>query len=80
MITIPTIDMKKTGQNITDLREKNGFSVKDLQEVFGFGTPQAIYKWQKGTTIPSIDNLIVLAEIFHVHMDDIIIINDKEVA
>lgn len=80
MITIPTIDMKKTGQNITKLREKNGFSVKDLQEVFGFGTPQAIYKWQKGTTVPSIDNLIVLAEIFHVHMDDIIIVCGKEVA
>lgn len=80
MITIPTIDMKKTGQNIVKLREKNGLSVKDLQKVFGFGTPQAIYKWQKGTTVPSIDNLIVLAEIFHVHIDDIIIVNDKEVA
>lgn len=45
-IEFPIIDMVRTGQNITDLREKNGLSVKDLQDIFGFATPQAIYKWQ----------------------------------
>lgn len=45
MFNYPTIDMVKTGQNIIRLRIHNGFSVKDLQDVFGFATPQAIYKW-----------------------------------
>ena len=75
MFNFPTIDMVKTGQNITKLRQQNGFSVKDLQEVFGFATPQAIYKWQHGTAMPTIDNLVVLAALFHVHMDDILVIN-----
>ena len=80
MINIPVIDMIGTGKNITQLRKNCGLSVKDLQDIFGFATPQAIYKWQHGTTVPSIDNLIVLAQIFHVHMDDIIIVDEKGVA
>ncbi|MBQ8821698.1 MAG: helix-turn-helix transcriptional regulator [Lachnospiraceae bacterium] len=73
MFTIPTIDMVKTGQNITTLRKKAGLTVKDLQDVFGFGTPQAIYKWQKGAALPTIDNLVVLAALFGVKVDDILI-------
>lgn len=75
MFNFPTIDTVKTGQNIMRLRIQNGFSVKDLQDVFGFATPQAIYKWQHGTAMPTIDNLVVLAALFQVHMDDILVIN-----
>ena len=75
MFTFPTIDMVKTGQNITKLRVQNGFTVKDLQDIFGFATPQAIYKWQHGTAMPTVDNLIVLAALFQVRVDDILIVN-----
>ena len=74
--TIPLIDMVKTGQNIMNLRVAAGLSVKDLQDIFGFATPQAIYKWQHGTTLPTIDNLVVLAAVFHVHMDEILVLDD----
>ena len=57
---IPTINMVRTGQNIMNLRQERGLSVRDIQEVFGFVTPQAIYKWQHGTALPTIDNLVVL--------------------
>ena len=72
MYTMPVINMVKTGQNIMNLRVAAGLSVKDLQDIFGFATPQAIYKWQHGTTLPTIDNLVVLAAVFHVHMDEIL--------
>lgn len=77
MINIPTINMVRTGQNIMKLRDVNGMSVKDLQDIFGFTTPQAIYKWQHGTALPSVDNLVVLAAIFHVHIDDILVMDDN---
>ena len=48
MCGIPTIDMVGTGRNIVKLRESAGMSVRDLQDIFGFATPNAIYKWQKG--------------------------------
>ena len=69
--------MVRTGQNIARFRQQRGMSVRDLQDVFGFATPQAIYKWQHGTTIPTIDNLLVLAMVFQVHMDDIIATIDE---
>lgn len=77
MINMPTIDMAETGRNIMELRERAGLTVKDLQDLFGFATPQAIYKWQHGTAMPTIDNLVMLSAIFHVHIDDILIINSN---
>lgn len=73
MCDMPVIDTKETGQNILHLRRMRNLSVKDLQEIFGFETPQAIYKWQHGTALPSIDNLVVLAAVFQVGIDDILI-------
>ena len=72
-MVIPTIDMIRTGENINRLRQDAGISVKELQEVFGFATPQAIYKWQQGLALPTIDNLVVLAALLEVSIDDIIV-------
>lgn len=76
--TIPAIDMAKTGQNIRNLRIQAGLSVKDLQKIFGFSTPQALYKWQHGTALPTIDNMVVLAAVFGVKVDDILVIADTD--
>lgn len=62
---LPTIDMIQTGKSINRLRKQANLSVKDLQNIFGFATPQAIYKWQQGAALPSIDNLVVLAAVPH---------------
>lgn len=78
MMNFPAIDMVKTGQNIVRLRDVNGLSVKDLQDVFGFATPQAIYKWQRGTALPTVDNLVVLAVMFHVRIEDILVMDDNQ--
>lgn len=71
-----TINMLKTGQRIKELREKNGFTVKDLQRVFGFTRPQAIYRWQQGSTLPSVDNLVLLSALFQVTIEEILVIED----
>ncbi|MDY4223836.1 MAG: helix-turn-helix transcriptional regulator [Candidatus Limivicinus sp.] len=76
MNRIPVIDMTATGINITRLRINAGLTVKDLQDIFGFSTPQAIYKWQRGTALPTVDNLVVLATVFGVKIDDILIFQD----
>ena len=79
MFKVPVIDLQATGRNICRLREEAGFSVKDLQEIFGFATPQAIYKWQHGTALPSIDNLVLLAAILEVSVDEILVLEIHEV-
>ena len=73
MVNLPVIDMIGTGQNIARLRKQAGLTVRDLQDVFGFATPQAIYKWQQGVALPTIDNLVVLAAVLQVRLDDILV-------
>ncbi len=73
MNMIPVIDMTATGNNINRLRRNAGLSVRDLQVIFGFSTPQAIYKWQRGETMPTVDNLVVLAAVFGVTVDEILV-------
>ena len=69
----PAIDLVRTGQNITRLMEKNNIKVSDLQEIFGFEYPQAIYKWKRGDCLPTIDNLLVLSVVFKTTIDKIIV-------
>lgn len=71
---IPIIDMVETGNRIAELRVQAGLSVRDLQDIFGFGTPQAIYKWQRGMSMPTIDNLVVLSAVFDVQIDEILVL------
>lgn len=72
----PVIDLFATGENILRLRKEAGLSVKDLQAYFGFSDPQAVYAWQRGTSLPSVDNLIALARILGVTIDDILVVQD----
>lgn len=75
---MPVIDMVRTGERITQLRQQAGLTVKNLQDVFGFATPQAIYKWQRGTALPTVDNLVVLAAVLGVRIDDIVVTDASE--
>jgi transcriptional regulator with XRE-family HTH domain len=74
--SFPVIDLQATGKNIKRLREKAGLSVRDLQTVFEFETPQAIYKWQWGFCLPTIENLIILSRVLDTPIDAIIIIGE----
>lgn len=80
MRQMPAIDMVATGQNIARLRETRGMTVRELQEIFGFATPQAIYKWQHGTALPTVDNLLVLAAVFGVHIEEILAVRQIQTA
>lgn len=74
MCSVPIINLDKTGRNILALREARGLSVRALQQLLGFATPQAIYKWQQGLTLPNIDNLVALSCIFQVPIDAILVV------
>ena len=75
MCTTTRIDLIETGRRISDLRRQKDLSIKEMQYALGFNTPQAIFKWQRGDSLPSIDNLVVLAEIFDTTIDDILVIS-----
>ena len=69
----PVINMQKTGENIRSLRISAGLSVRDLQQIFGFSAPQAIYKWESGASLPTVDNPVILSSVLHVKVDRILV-------
>ncbi|MBP3761805.1 MAG: helix-turn-helix transcriptional regulator [Ruminococcus sp.] len=71
---MPVIDVKATGSNIKQIIKSKGFRIADVQARCGFNTPQAIFKWLRGDSVPTIDNLIILADMFDLPIDKIIII------
>ena len=79
MMTYPMINTAATGQNINRMRIEAGMTVRDMQQVFGFTTQQAIYKWIHGTAMPTIDNMVILAAMFDVTVDEIIAVDTVEV-
>ena len=69
----PVIDPIATGEIILHLRQARGLTVRDLQAYFGFEEPQAIYKWQRGKSLPPVDNLLALGALLDVPLDEILI-------
>lgn len=68
----PRIDIYKTGKNIKALMLERGMTVKKLQKYLGLSAPQSIYHWFDGTSLPSVDNLYALSELFGVPMDSLV--------
>ena len=69
---MPVINLKKTGNKIRLLMFQTGISAKAIQDKLGFTTTNAVYKWMNGQSLPSLNNLLVLAELFGVKMEDML--------
>jgi len=73
-IPYPVINMALTGANIKRLRIERNISVADIQSFLGLTSAQAIYQWQAGFTLPSVDHLCALSHLFGVTMNDILVL------
>lgn len=67
------VDRKATGQNIKHRIRENNLTYKQVAKACHFSTDQAIYKWLRGDGLPSIDSLVILANLFHCRLDEIIV-------
>ena len=65
----PTIDKQRTGQRIRMLMKQQNITVKQIQEYLNLSCVQGIYHWLDGTSMPTVDNLYALSELFEVPMD-----------
>lgn len=74
----PTIDKRKTGIQLRKLMDKNGLSVKDVQHYLRLGSVQSVYHWLNGISLPTVDNLYALSELFQVSMDEMLCGNRKK--
>lgn len=72
---MPVVNLVKTGLRIENYMEVLGYSVSDIQKMLGLAGPQAVYHWLNGMCLPKLDNLVILASIFGVKVDDLIVID-----
>ena len=68
----PLINKRETGVNLRRIMDRQGFTAKDIQEYLGLGCVQSVYHWLEGISMPTIDNLYALSELFQVPMDAIV--------
>ena len=76
---IPVIDKKKTGIHLRRIMDDRGLSVKDVQQYLGLGSVQSVYHWLNGLSMPTIDNLYALSELFQISVDDMLCGNRRHV-
>ena len=72
MKSYPILDLQATGKQIKKLRLQKRISVADVCEYMGFENPQAVYKWQRGESLPTVDNLFALSRLFETPIDNIL--------
>lgn len=78
MKTFPVLDATATGARIRQLRKENKLTVEQVRDFLGLESVQAIYKWQRGESLPSIDNLYALSTLFETSVDSILRGNREE--
>jgi toxin-antitoxin system, antitoxin component, xre family len=69
----PILDPVATGRNIDDIRRDRNLSVAALKDALGLSTTNAIYKWFRGDSMPTLDNIVILSSILKVSINDMII-------
>lgn len=68
----PVLDAKATGARIRELRKIHHLKVEEVARFMGFESEQAVYKWQRGDSLPTVDNLYALSRLFQTPVDDIL--------
>ena len=71
-MNLPIINLEATGARIKEIRKQKHLSVSELADLLELGSVQAVYRWEKGSCFPSIDNLYAMSRILEVPIDDIV--------
>ena len=68
------VDKRATGLKIFRLMESSRWTREDIAHFLGLTSTRVIYYWTSGLKLPSTENLINLAKLFNVRMEDILVI------
>ena len=72
-INRPVINVAATAAKIKECRIRAGYSVREIQKILSLSSPEAVYAYEKGKYLPTIDNMIILADVYGVAVDDFIV-------
>ena len=69
----PVINVKATGKNIMKLKNESRITVKELSRYLGMENTNSVYRWFRGETLPTLDNMYAISVLFGVSMNEIVI-------
>ena len=67
------VNMKATGKRISSLRKEKHIKVREITEALGLESEQAIYKWMRGESLPTVENLLRMSILLDCGIEDIIV-------
>ena len=76
-LEFPILNLQEIGNRIHTLRMDSGYTVEEIAGYMGFAGPQAVYKWEWGKSLPTVDNLYALSRLFGVTIEKILVGNDE---
>ena len=76
----PLIDKRETGINLRRIMDDHNVSARDVQEYLGLGCVQSVYRWLDGISMPTVDNLYAMSQLFQVSIDEMVCGNRAPIA
>lgn len=68
------IDTKRIGHRLKELRYQRSFTVEQVAEALCV-SENAVYKWEAGMTVPTVDNFYLLSCVYQTSLDQLILGN-----
>ncbi len=69
---IAAIDMEATGSRIKGLMDKRNVSIREVGDYMDI-SPQAVHRWLKGETLPTIEKMYNLGQVLDTNVDDVLV-------
>lgn len=73
------LDLLQIGKKLSELRQIKELTQDELAETL-FVSHQAISKWERGLTLPSIDNLCYMMEFYSVSLEELLCLESKKIS
>lgn len=70
------ISRTETGKRIRKLIVERGMTARDVQEAMNLDSPQAVYRWMYGDTLPSLENAVLLGQLLEIPLDAILVLEN----
>lgn len=70
--SIAELDIIATGGKIKQFMDDKGISIRELSKVMNVSF-QSVYKWQKGESLPTVNNFYILGQILGIDIDDMLV-------
>lgn len=78
MMEYPVLNTREVAANLKRMRKERSITVMQVAEFMGFTSPQAVYKWERGDCMPTLDNIFALSRVFDTTIDILITARREE--